>query len=246
MANVLQESVYLLDQSQSENFALDTNRIYRPGYSEVREPNWGLRNRITGWSDRVRQITGVSRPTSAGYIPIPQSESVSIPIEEETSFSVPISEVSETAPLLTSSAAGAAGSSAVATTGISTGTLVAGTGIAVGSGIAAGAIGYLAHKLSGGATLPGHQFIGPGNVVKDQIPVDKDDEIAKEHDLAYQKAKTSSDVIKADHDAINKFDADYNINGNIHSKVGSIGLQLKTAIEQKFGVIYPSVSGTYF
>lgn len=250
-------SGYLLNEGQSSTFSQETNRIYRPGYSEVREPNWGLRNRVSGWSQRVREITRPysTRPYAnrAGYLPLenlPQSESVSIPIEEETSFSIDIPEVSESTSLLGSSGtagAGAAtfGSVAAGTAGsITTGSIATAAGITTAAGVVAGGVGYLAHKLSSGATLPGHEFIGPGNIVDKQEPVDKDDAIAKEHDLAYQNAKSKQDIIKADNDAINKFDADYNVNGNIHSKIGSIGLQLKTAIEHKFGVIYPSISGT--
>lgn len=234
----------LLSEQQSEHFSLDTNRIYQSGVSEVQEPNWGLRNRVTGWSDRVRQFTrpsGYTRVQGTDIeLPNTSSGDVSIPIEEETSFSIDIPEaVGETTGLLSSAAVGAGGAT-VSATGFS----IANVGIGAGAILGAGAIGYIAHKVSSGATLPGHHYIGPGNTLQGQIPVDKDDEIAKEHDEAYATAKTSQDVINADKKAIDKFSEDYTKNGNLHSLIGKTGLSIKTAVEKHIGVIYPSVSGT--
>ncbi|QNL09579.1 hypothetical protein [Clinch densovirus 1] len=237
----------LLTEPGQDRFGLDTNRIYTPGYSEVREPGYGLRNRITGWTERAQSLTHNSIHRS-DYTPLRNitnvQESVSVPIEEETSFSVNIPEeaVGETTGLLsgTGAAAGTAASGVLGTglTGAQAGFLgLTGAGI-VGAGIIAGSV------QKHGAVLPGHHYIGPGNPLNNQKPVDKDDEIAKEHDEAYEKAKTSQDVYNADRVAIEKFGADYDTHGNLHSLLGKTGLQIKTAIEQKFGVIYPSVSGT--
>ena len=239
----------LSSESQLEHFSLDTNRIYQSGVSELQEPNWGLRNRITGWSERVRQITRPSgyEPINSSDIELPNTTSgdVEIPIEQETSFSVEIPEsVSETTGLLSgveSVGFGSATGAAATGTGLSTASIV---GIGAGTAIGAGIAGYLAHKATSGITLPGHHYIGPGNPLNGHQPVDKDDEIAKEHDEAYNIAKTSEDVINADKKAIDRFAEDYKKNGNLHSLLGQAGLQIKTAVEQRFGVIYPSVSGT--
>lgn len=238
----------LLSEPQSEHFSLDTNRIYQSGVSEFQEPNYGLRNRITGWSERVREFT---RPSEYSRIrgttfelPNTTSGDVQIPIEQETSFSVEIPEsaVSETTGLLS----GTSGAGVLGSTGAAAATTFGAADIGIGAGAVLGAlgVGYLANKAVSGLTLPGHHYIGPGNPLNGQQPVDKDDEIAKEHDEAYSVAKTSQDVINADKKAIDKFADDYNKNGNLHSLIGKTGLQIKTAVEQRFGVIYPSVSGT--
>nr|QTE03710.1 MAG: structural protein [Periparus ater ambidensovirus] len=242
-----QDSVRIpLNELQQEHYSLDTNRIYHQGVSEVQEPNWGLRNRISGWSQRIQDIYRPQYQRVPLEEHLSHAESVEIPIEEETSFSVSIPEAAETTSLLTGST-----SISASTAGI-TGAGAVGTQIAVGAGITTGAIvgggiiAYAANKLSNsGATLPHHSYIGPGNPIDKNPGVDVDDNIAKEHDIAYQNAKTSSDVKEADRIAINKFNKDFEESGNYHSKLGAIGLQLKSAIEHKFGVIYPSVSGTY-
>lgn len=238
----------LLSETQSEHFSLDTNRIYQSGVSEFQEPNWGLRNRVTGWSDRVRQFTRPSGYTrvEGSDIELPNTTSgdVEVPIEQETSFSIEIPEsaISETTGLLSgTSTAGVLGS-----TGAAAATTFGAADIGIGAGAVIGAVGvgYLANKAISGLTLPGHHYIGPGNPLEGHQPVDKDDEIAKEHDEAYNAAKTSQDVINADKKAIDRFAEDYNKNGNLHSLIGKTGLEIKTAVEQRFGVIYPSVSGT--
>lgn len=238
----------LLSETQSEHFSLDTNRIYQSGVSEFQEPNWGLRNRVTGWSDRVRQFTRPSGYTrvQGSDIELPNSTSgdIELPIEEETSFSVEIPEsvATETTGLLS----GASGAGVLGSTGAAAATTFGAADIGIGAGAALGAVGvgYLANKAISGLTLPGHHYVGPGNPLEGQQPVDKDDEIAKEHDEAYNAAKTSKDVIDADKRAIDRFAEDYNKNGNLHSLIGKTGLEIKTAVEQRFGVIYPSVSGT--
>lgn len=233
----------LLSEVQQGTFGLETNRIYYPGYSEAREPGYGLRHRISGWTERAR---GVIRE---GYTPLRDitnvQDSVSIPIEEETSFSVNIPEevVDETTGLLSGTGTAAVGSTATGVLG--TGLTGAQAGFLGTLGVGAVGAGIIASSVQKhGAVLPGHHYIGPGNPLNGQEPVDKDDEIAKEHDEAYGKAKTSQDVFNADRTAIEKFGADYDTHGNLHSLLGKTGLQIKTAIEQKFGVIYPSVSGT--
>lgn len=230
----------LLSEAQESTFGLETNRIYYPGYSEAREYGFGLRNRISGWTERAQR---------EGYTPLRDitntQDSVSIPIEEETSFSVNVPEeaITETTGLLSGAGTAAAGA---ATTGV-LGTGLTGTQAGFLGTLGVGAIGagILANSIKEhGAVLPGHHYIGPGNPLNGQEPVDRDDEIAKEHDEAYAKAKTSQDVFEADRTAIEKFGADYDTHGNLHSLLGKTGLSVKTAIEQKFGVIYPSVSGT--
>lgn len=87
---------------------------------------------------------------------------------------------------------------------------------------------------------PGHKYLGPGNPTNNGDPVDWDDEIAREHDLAYDKANTQQDITKADDTAIKEFFSDFHQTNNFHSLVGGIGLGLKRGAEAIFGPIYPN------
>lgn len=42
--------------------------------------------------------------------------------------------------------------------------------------------------------FPGHKYLGPGNKIFCGTPVDSDDLIAQEHDLAYERAETKEDI----------------------------------------------------
>ena len=86
--------------------------------------------------------------------------------------------------------------------------------------------------------LPGHNFLGPGT--KDLVrarPVDRDDAIAQEHDLAYAAAHSDADVRNADVHAINQFLSDSW--RNPHALLGAAGLGAKYAFESAIGVQYP-------
>nr|QOD39473.1 ORF1 [uncultured densovirus] len=109
--------------------------------------------------------------------------------------------------------------------GIGVGTAIIGTGLAIG--------------LSGGAVLPGHKNIGPGNE-PDPEGVDEDDRIAYRHDVRYGQAETQDDVREADDIAISEFDSDWQNSGNIHSVIGRTGIQIKKAVEDRVGVLYPA------
>jgi hypothetical protein len=187
-------------------------------------------------NEEIRQVD-VSADGAYDNIPLDEIEFSYDPAETgiaETSFS-------ETTPLLS------AGTSAGAVTG---GTGLSNTAIAggaIGIGTAAAGLG-LAIGLSGGANIPGHHYIGPGNDEDGPEPVDKDDLIAKHHDIAYSKATSKQDVVDADTVAIDAFDQDWRENQNYHSLLGRTGLQAKKAIESVIGVQYPpdlpsSISG---
>lgn len=90
---------------------------------------------------------------------------------------------------------------------------------------------------------PGHEYLGPGtNLDEAKDPVDTDDQIAKEHDVAYTKVKTHQDIIDADNTAIGKFEEDWKATGNLHSKISSTLLGAKQAVEQYTGPLYPQVN----
>lgn len=91
--------------------------------------------------------------------------------------------------------------------------------------------------------LRGHKYLGPGTELKGQQPVDQDDYIAKEHDEAYARARTRSEVRAADRHAIHDFASNVVDTGNVHSALGALGLSVKYGIESIAGVLYPRVAG---
>ncbi|AAU12255.1 viral protein [Dendrolimus punctatus densovirus] len=80
--------------------------------------------------------------------------------------------------------------------------------------------------------LPGHKYIGPGTSDFKPIPIDSDDAIAREHDLAYLNADNNKDIYKADKTARDEFFSDFVHNNNYHSLIGGIGLGAKNLIEE--------------
>ncbi len=94
--------------------------------------------------------------------------------------------------------------------------------------------------------FPGHNYLGPGNVApsagNQAPPIDRDDQIAAEHDTAYHQAKTKEDIYKADTQAIGDFAHDAYKNLNWHSAVGAIGLGAKHGVERLTNkVFYPNL-----
>lgn len=125
-------------------------------------------------------------------------------------------------------------------------------GLAVG-GIISGAV-----KLKNeGATLPGSDYIGPGNPIHVDAPRDNADAIAKEHDVEYDRIiryaqthdLTYTDFVNqiraADTAAQEKFREDFATSSNWRSYVARHGLRLKSAVERTVGHIYPPKPGKW-
>lgn len=187
--------------------------------------------------DRLDRNPGLrQRPTATQQASHHAVEETAIDMGEDTAIDSGLSSgATETTGLLAGGAA--------AVEGASTASIV--TAGAAGGAIVGGILGGVLTK-GRGAVLPGHNFIGPGNPLDHAPPVDEDDAIAKEHDEAYAKAKRPADVHKADEEAIKKFKKDWEDNGNLHSKIGQVGLQIKSGVEKHItGVLYPRLSGTY-
>ncbi|UQS94399.1 MAG: structural protein [Corparats virus 3] len=124
---------------------------------------------------------------------------------------------------------------------------------AVGVGTALGAATYAAKKgteyvTENGLTLPGTDYVGPGNKINIDAPRHETDAVAKEHDVAYETAQQNaqsrdefeSHISAADNDAIAQFQDAYNANGDWQSKVAEYGLRAKSGVETAIGkVIYP-------
>lgn len=90
-----------------------------------------------------------------------------------------------------------------------------------------------------GLVLPFSNNIGPGNPIRPAT--NRADLIAQGHDLHYQQAKSDSDVLSADREAISQF-AHEAVQGQdpvsrIHAAVGGIGLGAKHAVERLTGQV---------
>lgn len=90
--------------------------------------------------------------------------------------------------------------------------------------------------------LPGHNYLGPGNLIFGK-PVDRDDEIALKHDVLYQSANSHSDIRKADVEAIDDFFENFQETKNFHSLIGGTGLWFKKQFEDYYGPVYGMNSG---
>jgi len=158
------------------------------------------------------------------------------PLLEETAFS------STPALAEAGGVAGAAAASAVPSTPI----LVTGATIAAGTIVVGTTVGVLSNRDTSSdhqdpvVSLPDHRYIGPGNTIDETLPVDVDDDIAREHDIAYERAQTDEDIHEADRVGANEFLSDVIHNNNPHSIAGYIGLKAKETIERQTGVIYGS------
>lgn len=155
---------------------------------------------------------------------------------EPTGEEIELSEISYDTPLLDAAEAGSVGAEAtVATGGAATelGTL--------GAGVTLAAIGAAIYTkaTTAGATVPGTNYIGPGNTLDSGTPVSGADEDARDHDVAYDKG---GDVSEADTLAINQFGDHFADNHfDIPALLGTVGLSAKKAIEKHTGQLYPAV-----
>lgn len=80
---------------------------------------------------------------------------------------------------------------------------------------------------------PRHKYLGPGTNSFKNKPIDQDDAIAREHDIAYTRTRSHKDVFEADKKARNEFFTDFVENKNLHSLVGGLGLGAKNILEEK-------------
>lgn len=103
-----------------------------------------------------------------------------------------------------------------------------------------------------GLTLPGTDHVGPGNDIIIGPARNMPDQIAKDHDMQYDRMlsrakqegvdeKEWRDMIsKADQHTINQFKLDMQRDGTWQSYLGHYGLRAKAAVENLYGgVIYP-------
>lgn len=100
-----------------------------------------------------------------------------------------------------------------------------------------------------GLTVPGYKYLGPGNSLNRGKPNNNIDADAKEHDEAYDKAKTKQEVSQADKrflskagdHLVNAINQKESISNTVGAAIGVAGIGLKSAIEKYTDVIYPSI-----
>ena len=109
---------------------------------------------------------------------------------------------------------------------------------------------FNALRTKKGFTLPGHNYLGPGNNIFDPDlpvgpnnrkewdlpPTNKADELARQHDLEYSRAKTVEDVQEADAKFLH---AAKGLPSSFQRSVALAGIGTKSYFEKHFGVKYP-------
>lgn len=185
-------------------------------------------------------------PIDEGFEEIPL-EDLNVPIEDTI---IEIGDVSDLTPLIEGAGVGGAGiggSIGSTSTGTALGTVALGGGAAV---IGAGVSSAINRLSSGkGFVLPGSDYIGPGNDIHIGPARSEADQVAKEHDIEYdrlsknpfKKQKTFHEAVgESDERAIEGFDKAYQNSGELNAKLGSIGLGIKRQVEKILGFpIYP-------
>lgn len=84
-------------------------------------------------------------------------------------------------------------------------------------------------------TFPFHKYLGPGNTLDGDKPVDYDDWIAFLHDIEYlNNNKFCEKIHEADFEACVDTFNDFLTNGNLHSLAGAVGLGFKYSVEKFF------------
>lgn len=129
--------------------------------------------------------------------------------------------------------------------------VIGGVGGAIGSAVG-GVLSATSGKYEGGTTLPGSDYIGPGNTVKAGAARSEADQIAKEHDLAYSdildiaRTKVLSEreffnlIKRTDSEAQDRFNKEILESGSIPAYVGKYGLKIKGYLEDLYGgALYP-------
>ncbi|AGZ03695.1 VP1 [Solenopsis invicta densovirus] len=129
--------------------------------------------------------------------------------------------------------------------------ITGGTGAAVGA-LLGGGIEALTNKRLGGVTLPGSDYIGPGNKIGIDAPRSAADQIGKFHDITYAELLEAArrgvitkkeflyGINHTDKKHADLFDKEWKESGSWQAFIGKYGLNFKNYIEEKTGVLYPS------
>lgn len=91
--------------------------------------------------------------------------------------------------------------------------------------------------------FPGYPHIGPGNKILDKAN-NALDAIAREHDIAYNIAKSTEDIAEADKRFINKLSEfeTTSVYEWLVVQISRFGILTKFYIENIIGVVYPKLS----
>lgn len=201
-------------------------------------------------TERIRQRRPIQRQggsgTSGGTVrPAPSSQGNVAPGDGSVRIPIPSSGLSESLPLL----------EGARNTAVSGGLGLGLAGAATATALGAGTASLINHIKNNGATLPGTDYVGPGNDIRIDAPRSGSDAIAKEHDVGYDNIQTraragqlteeefAANVEHLDNEAIRKFADNYHSSGEWQSFVGRWGLYLKNRIEAVTGTLYPTFPG---
>lgn len=93
-------------------------------------------------------------------------------------------------------------------------------------------------------TLPGYNYLGPGNPLNKGEPINEADWIAAKHDAIYWFAQSENEIKEADETAILEFSEDFLKSANPASLIGAGGLSVKYLFENylRGGTVYPNMS----
>nr|QTE04062.1 MAG: VP [Phylloscopus inornatus parvoviridae sp.] len=92
-----------------------------------------------------------------------------------------------------------------------------------------------------GVLFPGYNYLGPGNSLDNGEPVNKVDKVARDHDIAYSRARSKQDIFNSDWKAIKSFGSEFIKSPSIAAASGAVGLGIKTGVERSINkTIYPN------
>lgn len=146
------------------------------------------------------------------------------------------------------------GTGAVAGTTFNIASTAIPTGVIAGSALG-GLLYGIKRTQDKGLTLPGSDYIGPGNPINIDAPRNNADALAKEHDIQYtdiiaraqngiiQRAQFIQEILNSDAKYSDYFMKDWNTHKDWNALIAAYGLKFKNLIEKKTGVIYPSFPG---
>lgn len=207
----------------------------------------GLRRKqLEDYYKSINKLRFRNTGISSGISEVSQGDLESVELGEAVASDV----ITESTPLLSGSTGVTTGISGASTAVGSVLSSIPGTAIGATAGIVgAGIIGGIYNTLTSNKgeakhkkpfiTLPDHNYLGPGNSINTgEKPLDKDDLGALNHDLDYNKAKTSEEVREADREHILNSIDDI-LTGDIHSVISGAGIAAKYGVESLTGVKYP-------
>lgn len=221
----------------------------RGGYERLNNPY--NQRRLQSRRERIRQSRLQQQRDYEAWQSESAAETVELLPRRQDSHSVDISSGSDTSA---SNLDLRLGANSAAASSIPKGVAaVAGAGVA--GLVGAVTVASLDSSRDSGYTLPGTEYVGPGNPIKEGPARHGTDQVARDHDIGYRdvianakagkwsEATFRSAIRALDVEASEAFWREYNTEGKWQALVGNLGLRAKVLAEDVVGQIYPSVPG---